>query len=415
MNTASLRTSNKCFKMKWMQITRPVSLLLLVACALAEPWRAEGQNTPAPELAISHGPFLQAPSESGVTISWVTTRKAVSWVEYREKSSAAWLTNVPAQHGLLNADTTYHNVSLSGLKPGAAYLYRAVSKEIADFKPYEVKFGPTVSSAENSFTTFDRRKSGFSFVVVNDRHENGKDLRTSWSGVDWTGVDVAFLNGDMVNAVSDERLLFDAVIAPCAEHFAQRAPLVYVRGNHETRGSPARALLNYFPTDSGRHYYTLRHGPVLFLVLDCGEDKADSSNEYHGLVAFRPYMEAQRDWLAGEIQSKAFQEAPFRVCLLHIPPSSPVDRKFVQTRWLWENFVPLLNKAGVDLILCGHTHRDAFRPAGADGIDFPMMIAGNQTLLRCDVSADEIRISRSNLAGSTFEAIPPVKARKSRR
>jgi len=154
--------------------------VLLLAGALAR-----GQTNPAASppasaantlptevsLAIRHGPFLQAPSESGITISWATTRKCVSRVEYRPESSGRWLTNIPAHHGLVDADVTRHNVSLTGLQPGTRYVYRVVSREIAEFKPYKVTYGETVASPEHHFTTLDARKRVTAFVVVNDRHE----------------------------------------------------------------------------------------------------------------------------------------------------------------------------------------------------------------------------------------------------
>lgn len=363
-------------------------------------------------MAISHGPFLQAPSKRGITVSWATTRKAVPWVEYRADSSGSWLTNWPTHHGLVDADTTYHNVSLERLEPGTAYVYRVASREISSFKPYAVEYGATVVSPEYRFTTLSKSKEAFSFVVVNDRHEQEQALRSSWRKVDWHNVDLAFLNGDMVHAVRDEQQLFQAVIDPCAQSFAANTPLVYVRGNHETRGSFARRLPGYFPTRSERYYYTIRHGPVMFLVLDCGEDKPDSNAEYHGLVAFRPYMREQAEWLAREIQKPEFQEARFRVCLLHIPPASAADAKFIQPRWLWENIVPLLNKGKVDLLICGHTHHDAIQEAGVDGLGYPMIIGGTETLIRCDVAPDHIQVSRTTLTGTALSACPQVNARE---
>jgi hypothetical protein len=72
-------------------------------------------------LAITHGPFLQAPSERGVTLSWATSVKCVSRVEYRPESSTHWLTNIPTRHGLVDADVTVQNVALTGLQPGTPY------------------------------------------------------------------------------------------------------------------------------------------------------------------------------------------------------------------------------------------------------------------------------------------------------
>ena len=147
--------------------------------------------------------------------------------------------------------------------------------------------------------------------------------------------------------------------------------------------------------------------------VDCGEDKSDSDVEYHGLTALGPYIRRQTEWLAREIQKPAFQQARFRVCLLHIPPASTPNTKFVRPRWLWENVVPLLNRGKVDLLICGHTHSDAVQQAGVDGLDCPLIIGRTQTVIRCDAALDNLQIARTTLAGTVLPACPQMNARNS--
>jgi acid phosphatase type 7 len=362
-----------------------------------------------PALAITHGPFLQAPAETGITVSWATSRKCVSWVEYRPEASQRWLTNLPAHHGLVDADVTVHNVRLAGLSPGGRYRYRAVSRELVAFKPNNVIFGPTVASPEHAFTAFDARQESTAFVVLNDRHEKVGPFAASLASVSWSNVDLVFLNGDMVNSVKDEAQVYRCLVDPCVESFAARSPLVYVRGNHDTRGGFARHLLNYFPTESGRYYYTLRQGPVTFLVLDGGEDKADDNVEYSGLVDFEPYLRRQVEWLTRQIEEPAFREAPFRVCVMHIPPNPTPNAKFIRPHWLQENVVPLLNRGRVDLLICGHRHHYALQAAGQEGLNFPMITGGAETVIRCDVTPDQIRITGTDLSGRPLPQLPLIK------
>jgi predicted phosphodiesterase len=365
----------------------------------------------ATALAITHGPLLQAPSETGVTVSWATSRKCVSRVEYRPESSKHWLTNFPAHHGLVDADVTVHNVTLTGLEPGTPYRYRVVSREIVEFRANRVAYGATVVSPEYRFTALNARKPVTAFVVVNDRHEKVAPLAASLASVEWTNVDLAFFNGDMVNLVKDEAQLHRCLVDPCVQSFATRIPLVYVRGNHETRGGFARRLLEYFPSDSGRYYYTFQDGPVSFLVLDCGEDKADGNGEYSGLANFEPYLRRQVEWLARQIEEPAFRKARFRVCFLHIPPGRKPDPKFIRPQWLLDNVAPLLNRGKVDLLICGHTHHYALHPAGQNGLNFPMITGGTETVIRGDVTAEEIRVTGSDLSGRPLPQLPPIKAR----
>lgn len=58
------------------------------------------------------------------------------------------------------------------------------------------------------------------------------------------------------------------------------------RGNHETRGSFARQLKDYFFYPEGNYYTAFTRGPVRFVMMDSGEDKTDDNWEYSGLVSF---------------------------------------------------------------------------------------------------------------------------------
>lgn len=399
--------STNCFNLSLR--TKPLGLGLLLAWALsaqAAPAAATASaaptNAPTAALTITHGPFLQAPSADGVTVSWATSAKCLSWVEYRPESASQWLTNSPTHQGLVDADVTYHNVPLTGLRPGTPYVYRAVSRAMVSFLPSKVTYGGVVASAEHRFTTFNADKPDTAFVVVNDRHEHVPQLNASLAAVQWTNVDVAFLNGDMVNAVREEPLLYQCIIDPCVQNFASAIPVVYVRGNHDTRGSFARHLMEFFPTDSGRYYYTLRQGPVAFLVLDSGEDKSDQDVAYAGLVAFEPYLEQELQWLARQLQDPAFQSAPFRVCLMHIPPKAQTKPQFIRVQWLLDHVVPLLNQGKVDLLLCAHTHKYALHPAGTGGRQFPLLIGGTETVIRCDATEAQLSVSATDLSGQTL-------------
>jgi predicted phosphodiesterase len=299
------------------------------------------------------------------------------------------------------------------LRPGTTCYYRIISTEILEFKPYKVKFGPSVQK-EGRFTTFDPAKERFSFCVINDRHDKAVELRQALASVNWEGVDLVIALGDVMNDPMSETQIFDKFINPCAEAFAGRIPLVLVRGNHEARGLMARSLMDYFPTESGRFYYSFVHGGVHFLLLDGGEDKADSSSEYSGLAAFDDYLAEQTEWLERELQSQQFANARFRVCLLHIPPVVSSGRnqdQFVRAPWIRDHWSPLLGKAGIDLMLSGHTHRYAELPADEHRA-YPLVIGGTNTVIRVDVSPQRLQMTTYKDDGTVQSRPPDVPARK---
>ncbi len=372
--------------------------------AAANPAATNTTNAP---LAITVGPYLQAPSTNSVTIVWLTNLKCVSKVEYGLAPDGPVQTAVSSHHGLIDANVTLHSVTLTGLRPGTRYFYRAISTAIASFQPYAVTFGGTVKSGDCQFTTLDDAKSRFSAVILNDRHEKTGPLEQALKGLKWTGLDLVFYNGDMLNHAENETQVLNGIVVPSCRVFAAQTPFLLARGNHDARGSFARSLLDYFPTLSNRYYFAFSHGGVRWIILDSGEDKADNAKEYSGLVDFTPYLEEETKWLKEEVQTAAFKQARFRVVLSHMPPMNQLKEPFVRSKFLYDRWVPLFNEGPIDLLLCGHTHRYAvIQPTPNQ--HYPMLINGIDTTIRIDVSPDQLRVATINNDGTEKSVLPPI-------
>lgn len=324
-------------------------------------------------LQIAAGPYLQCPGESSMTILWITDKDCTSWIEYGT-GEALDQKAVSSHYGLIDAGQRIHRITLSGLKPGTQYRYRAVSKEILVFEAYKMTFGEPLSSPVATFTTLDGGKDTVSFIVLDDIHENNALLAGLMKIAGAKPYELVFLNGDILSDIEDEQQIIDHVLTPCTELFAGRIPMVYLRGNHETRGKFARMLPNYVGLAEGRFYRSFDQGPVHFVVMDSGEDKADIDKEYNGLADFDRYRTEQQAWLEKEIRSEAFRKAAFRVALFHMPAygsdgPGPMD---CQTKW-----GPLLSQGKVDLLISGHTHEYRILGPEAGKHEYPIVIGGN--------------------------------------
>ena len=174
-----------------------------------------------------------------------------------------------------------------------------------------------------------------------------------------------------------------------AELFAANIPFYNSRGNHEGRGMFSYRYLDYFPTSTGETYYMVRQGPAAILVLDCGEDKPDNDIEYAGLADYDAYRAEECEWLKQAVESEAFLGASTRIVLLHVPPTLGTWHGNLQLK---ELFLPVLNEAGIDLMLCGHEHSYAYLPAGEGGAEFPILVNDNRSYVRCTVSAEKITL-----------------------
>ncbi len=334
-------------------------------------WLSFSGAAGATEIIV--GPYLQQPSETSMTVMWITDCNCVSWVEYGQSESLDRKAQ-RSENGLIEANQTIHRVTIEGLSPGQEYRYRVCSKEILTFEPYKVVFGDTVASDTYAFTTLDPSRENISFVVLNDIHEHNEILVPLAKLAQSEPFDLVFLNGDILGHIENRQQIVDHVLAPCTELFAKETPFVYVRGNHETRGKFARKLPNYIALPGNRFYYSFDHGPVHFVVMDGGEDKRDTDKEYSGLVDFDRYRAVERQWLENEIRSEGFNKAPFRVIVVHMPPQP-------SERWhgpddMYQTWRPLYNQGKIDLVISGHTHRYEIRPPVRGNADYPVIIGG---------------------------------------
>jgi hypothetical protein len=179
----------------------------------------------------------------------------------------------------------------------------------------------------------------------------------------------------MMSYINNPDDMVDHVYGPVPELVAN-VPTFYTRGNHETRGKYAYLFQKYNPTNSGDTYFVLRHGPVAMVVLDAGEDKPDGNKEYSGAVDFDLFRQQQVEWLEKVVKDPMFAKAPVKVAVMHIPAMSGEHSWYGEKR-ANEMLVPILNKAGVDIMLSGHYHRHVYIEEGTCGNKFPILANDN--------------------------------------
>lgn len=358
-------------------------------------------------FTITHGPYLQGLTENEVTIVWTTSRKAFSWIELApDDNSHFYLTERPRfyneSYGFKVVDSV-HIVKLTNLEPNTSYRYRIYSQEVTSHVGTKVLYGAVAASnvyrqQPLKFTTSNPQKKDISFLVLNDIHGNNKLMESLLNGTDWSNTDLVFFNGDMTNDIRSEDQLFDDFLDKAIELFASEIPMYYARGNHETRGNFATTFPRYFPTPTQQLYYMFRQGPVCFVVLDCGEDKPDSDMEYSGIVAFDRYRDQQTAWLKNAVKQDIFLDAPYRIVVIHMPPFGGWHGE----QEIKDKFVPALEKAGVDVMLCGHLHRHIFKKAG-DGQNFPVICNSNKAIIKAHTENSSLTLDVVDEEGKLVE------------
>ncbi len=364
-------------------------------------------------FAITHGPYLQGLGETEVTMVWTTNHNAISWVELApDDSTHFYLTERPRfyseAYGFKVVDSM-HTVKISGLKLHTKYRYRVYSQEVLSHIGTKVFYGNTVASTPYKlfeFTTSDASTNEISFLVLNDIHGDNDLMESLLKGTDWKKTDLVFFNGDMTSSINSEKQLFAGFLNKAIELFAAETPMYYARGNHETRGNFATAFPKYFQTPTKELYYLFRQGPICFVVLDCGEDKPDSDKEYSGIVAFDRYRTKQARWLKEALKQDIFRDAPYRVVIVHMPPFGGWHGE----QEIAEKFVPLLDDAGIDVMLCGHLHRHVFKKAG-EGQNFPIIVNSNKAIIKASTQNSMLKIDVVDSEGKLVDSLT-IKPRK---
>ena len=157
--------------------------------------------------------------------------------------------------------------------------------------------------------------------------------------------ELMIFGGDTVDDGADETqwLAFHRAIGVSREGLISAA----VAGNHDNHD----LLVGQFdypveaPGGPGEgFFYSLRLGPVFFLMLDSNIMGAAKSTDI--------------EWLQNELRSEAAREADWRVAVMHHPmwPASDIPKDIQRAEIMRAHFLPILEEYGVELILCGHQH-----------------------------------------------------------
>jgi 3',5'-cyclic AMP phosphodiesterase CpdA len=147
----------------------------------------------------------------------------------------------------------------------------------------------------------------------------------------------------------------------------QRTPVLVARGNHDGFFAPAQ-VYHWLPNND--RWYAETIGRVRFVFLDSNVIDA-----------------AQVSFLTAELASPASQDADFRVVVFHHPPYSNLwsDPGYNGHPYQRNNWVPLFEQYGVDLVINGHAH--CYERAVKSGVTY-LVVGGAGGLLDTVPSAN---------------------------
>jgi hypothetical protein len=313
----------------------------------AAPPIVESPSLPEIHATITRGPYLQRPHASGVTVRWRTSSAENSRVQFGQTPGGFYSDHVDDA-----TSTTEHVIVLTGLTPGTRYYYTVGPTPSPTMTGDSLTFETSPPSGHNEWTRiWVLGDSGLPGLAQN----RVRDAFVAWTGT--RGADVWLMLGDNAYNSGLDSEFQSGLFTPYRSQL-QRWPLWLTRGNHDVLYSGTNN--DYydfftFPTaaeaggtvSSTEAYYSFDYGPVHFICLDSeGTTRTPGS--------------AMLTWLAGDLAANSL---PWTIAYWHHPPytkgshdSDDAADSGGRMRDMRQYALPILEAAGVDLVLTGHSH-----------------------------------------------------------
>ncbi|HPF13216.1 MAG TPA: metallophosphoesterase [Planctomycetota bacterium] len=300
--------------------------------------------------AVSRGPYLQMGG---------TDRAVLRWQTHTPTDSTVWLGSAVGQLSIAAMDgavTTDHTVSLTGLTPGTRYYYavgRSQGMLVGNTADCHFQTAPPANSQApvRIWAIGDSGTGNADAKAVFDAY------RTFAAGAT---TDVWLMLGDNAYTTGTDSEYQTAVFETYPALLRQ-AFVWPTLGNHDamsaTSASESGVYYDVFHLPrqaecggvaSGTEaYYSFDHGPVHFVCLD---------SEGSSLVPTGPML----TWLQADLAQRTQR---WTVAFWHHPPytkgshdSDSLTDSGGRMKAVRENVLPLLEAAGVDVVLSGHSH-----------------------------------------------------------
>lgn len=233
--------------------------------------------------------------------------------------------------------------------------YKVSATRVIDELGYGGISGKTLESEEIKFN--DKFDDTINVLTVSDWHTHNALAKKTISKAG--GYDALILLGDGAPGFNFQSEVVEYIISFASDLSKGEMPVLFARGNHETRGKQAANLASYLGMN--KFYYSAKLGTYNFIVLDSGEDKEDSHVEYGGMVAYEQHRKDMVEWLSA-------QENPNHEKMIALSHSNEIciEEDLSKTA---HSKLDVLNTS---LLVSGHTHTSEF----LDTSPYPTLIDG---------------------------------------
>jgi hypothetical protein len=296
--------------------------------------------------SVTRGPYLQRGTPNSTVLRWRTNIATDSRVSYG--TTQGTLTSNTDN----STQTTEHEVLLSGLSAGTKYFYSvgSTSQVLAGNDPNHFFVTSPVAGTSIPTRIWVLGDSG----TANTDAQAVRNAYLNFTGSTATNLWLMLGDNAYENGTDSE---YQAAVFDMYPTILRQSVLWPALGNHDTaQSSNPPASLPYFamftlPTNaeaggmaSGTEkYYSFDYGNIHFICLD-------------SMTSDRSASGPMATWLRADLASSTRQ---WTIAFWHHPPyskgshDSDTDPILAEMR---QNFLPILEDAGVDLVLAGHSH-----------------------------------------------------------
>lgn len=322
---------------------------------------------------LVRGPYLQKPTSTSIIIRWRTVQTTDSRVYYG---------NSPSNLTIYKDDTassTEHRVELTALTPFTKYFYSAGSTTQTQSGPDSSHFfvtSPVIGTVQPV-----RIWAIGDFGKANDKQKKVRDSYIGYTGN--THTDVWLWLGD--NAYSDgtdaqyQSNVFDSIYG--YHKLFRYMPFMPTPGNHDYLSVCSPTCATTPPNHTGPYYdivdvpkngeaggvasgyelfYSYDYGNIHFISLNSElSSNVPFGYNWTGANTFASFSSSPlTQWLESDLQANT---KTWTIAYWHQPPYTDGSHDAsafweVYMKAMRENFVPILEKYGVDLVVCGHSH-----------------------------------------------------------
>lgn len=311
-------------------------------------------------------------------------------------------------NGILRSNTILHKVTVPMTALDGAGEYTVCTRKIIERKPY---FPTAEDTAEATYKFRPLRGDSFRAYHISDSH-NMVEMPIAAAEV-FGDIDLLVLNGDVPNhsgAIEN----FMSIYEISGRVTKGEIPCVFSRGNHDMRGFYAENIADYTPTDGGKSYFTFRLGSLWGIVLDCGEDKPDTNDEYGGTICCHQFRLEQTEFIKKVIANAEneylAEGVTHRVVIAHNPFTKNIEFPFNIERELYGEWARLLKQEiKPEVFLAGHFHLLQVEypgcPTDALGHPCPVIIGGVSVHEKCIVDGRSV-YKEVYFGGAGFDFAP---------